>query len=79
MARLVCLCSIVVFSLTLGFPQDEVHAVGLYGETGAGIAETLGPHVQEKVDLITGTLGKAVGCGGGYLAGDEDIIDLVRR
>ena len=53
---------------------DEVHAVGLYGDTGAGYLEKLG--LQNKVDFINGTLGKAFGCQGGYIAGDDVAIDL---
>ena len=55
---------------------DEVHAVGLYGDTGAGYIEKLG--LQDRVDIINGTLGKAFGVQGGYIAGDRDIIDAIR-
>ena len=55
---------------------DEVHAVGLYGTTGAGKLEELG--LQDRVDIINGTLGKAFGMQGGYIAGDEIVCDSVR-
>ena len=55
---------------------DEVHAVGLYGDTGAGYLEKLG--LQDRVDIINGTLGKAFGCQGGYIAADSIIIDAIR-
>lgn len=55
---------------------DEVHAVGLYGERGAGVAEELG--VMEDIDIVQGTLGKAFGQIGGYVAGKKDVIDYVR-
>ncbi len=55
---------------------DEVHAIGLYGDTGAGILEQEG--LQHEVDLVNGTLAKAVGVYGGYIAGNELIIDFVR-
>jgi len=54
---------------------DEVHAVGLYGETGAGVCEKIG---EGRVDIINGTLGKAFGVQGGYIAGDGTVIDAIR-
>ena len=54
---------------------DEVHAVGLYGNTGAGYCEKVG---EDRIDIINGTLGKAFGVQGGYIAGDELIIDAIR-
>jgi len=55
---------------------DEVHAVGLYGTGGAGYLEMLG--IQDRVDIVNGTLGKAFGVTGGYIAGDGDVIDAIR-
>jgi 5-aminolevulinate synthase len=55
---------------------DEVHAVGLYGEQGAGYLEKLG--LQDRVDIVNGTLGKAFGVLGGYVAADAVVIDAVR-
>jgi len=54
---------------------DEVHAVGLYGETGAGVCEMVG---EDRVDIINGTLGKAFGVTGGYIASDATVIDAIR-
>ena len=55
---------------------DEVHAVGLYGATGAGKVEHHG--LQDRVDIINGTLGKAFGVQGGYIACDSVVADAVR-
>lgn len=69
---------------------DEVHAVGLYGPHGAGVAEHLDYEthagtkpcsrktVMDRVDIITGTLGKAYGCVGGYIAGSAQMVDTIR-
>jgi 5-aminolevulinate synthase len=55
---------------------DEVHAVGLYGDHGGGKVEELG--LQSRVDIVNGTLGKAYGVQGGYIAADADVIDAIR-
>ena len=55
---------------------DEVHAVGLYGERGAGKLEEL--KLQHRVDIVNGTLGKAYGVQGGYIAADSEVVDAIR-
>ena len=55
---------------------DEVHAVGLYGSQGRGVADLLG--VAQDVDIINGTLAKSFGQIGGYIVADKEIIDYVK-
>ena len=56
---------------------DEVHTVGIYGKKGAGISEDL--NLQERIDIIQGTFGKAYGVIGGYVVGEKNLIDLIRN
>ena len=55
---------------------DEVHAVGIYGKRGAGVAEKMG--VMKDIDILQGTLAKAFGVMGGYISGSKNLIDYIR-
>ncbi len=55
---------------------DEVHAVGLYGSQGGGLAQELG--LEDRVPIIQGSLAKAIGTIGGYIASSTELIDVIR-
>jgi len=55
---------------------DEVHAVGIYGPRGGGVAEERG--LMDRIDIIEGTFGKAYGCMGGFITGKAAVIDTIR-
>ncbi|MBU9844833.1 5-aminolevulinate synthase [Rahnella ecdela] len=55
---------------------DEVHAIGIYGNKGAGKANEM--HVADQIDIIQGTMGKAIGLIGGYIASSAIVIDTIR-
>ena len=55
---------------------DEVHAVGMYGNKGGGISQELG--INNQIDIIEGTLAKAYGVMGGYITGNNYLVDTVR-
>ena len=56
---------------------DEAHATGVLGKTGSGATELFG--IQNKIDICMGTLSKAVGSVGGYIAGSNKLIDFLKN
>lgn len=75
MAPIAKICELATRYNALTF-LDEVHAVGLYGNEGGGLAQELG--LQDQVDVISGNFGKAYGVMGGFIAGSATVIDFVR-
>ena len=56
---------------------DEAHATGVFGKSGGGVAQFLG--VEEEIDITMGTLSKALGCMGGFVAGSEELIAYLKN